>query len=483
MVHYESLREFIALADKAGEVKTIRGASAHLEIACINELVSEAGGPLLMFDEIPDYPKGFRISCNVFNTMRRAAMALDLPEKMKPLDMLAQWRQRTRALSLIPPIDVENPSVSQNVLEGKDVDVFKFPAPKWHERDGGQYLGTGALIILKDPEEGWVNVGIYRCMLQDRNTVSLLIGAHDGRKILQKYHARGEKCPVAICVSPDPLLTIVAGSDVPWGQSEYEWTGGLRGKAVRTTKGVYTGLPVPADGEIVFEGDIVAGESADEGPFGEWTGYIAGKYKKEGNYTNLVQVKSIMYANDPIVLGVRPLKPPTPWFSPLPLISATGIWNSLEGAGYRGIRGVWTHVVESFGSCWTVIAIDQLYKGHSKEVGIGASVCPAAVSFGTFFIVVDNDVDITDLKEVLWTVAMRCNIKEDMQTIGGVRQSPLHPYFSPADTLTGMTTGSRVILDACVPFERRNTFPPKNVFPKEYRAEIAKKWGLSDKLG
>jgi 4-hydroxy-3-polyprenylbenzoate decarboxylase len=283
---------------------------------------------------------------------------------------------------------------------------------------------------------------------------------------------------VVLAVCPDPLLLMAGGFKGPWGVSELDWAGGIAGRPIEVTRGVVTDLPIPAHAEIALEGFIEPGASCDEGPFVEWTGYVAGEYKKEGGFPLLVNVRSILHADHPLLLGVRPMKPPAHWYTAAPIANAPGIWNQLEDGGQRGVRGVWTHVLESFGAIWTVVAIDQLYPGHAKEVGLAAAVCPSSNGWGAFVIVVDADVDITNLQEVLWTIAMRCRLDRDVTRIDGIRSSSLFPWVTPDERRSGSVTGSRMIFDACKEFHRKDDYPTVGVFDATYRARIAQRFRL-----
>lgn len=480
MIAYDSLREFITLAESIGETRTIRGASWDLELACINQLVAEQRGPLLIFDDIPGCQPGFRVATNGITNLARTRLALGMDQGLGPVEVLDRWRHMLKTLETVAPVEVEQAPVMQNVLTQGRVDLTAFPIPRWHPADGGRYLNTGGIVIMRDPDEGWINCAVNRGMLVGPQELGLQIGAgSQNSTIVLKYRERRETCPVAIAVSPDPILMIAGGFKVPWGQSEYEFAGGLRQRPVALTNGVYTGLPVPAAAEIVIEGEIEPGASCDEGPFGEWTGYITGSYKKEGGFPHLVRVKSIMYMDDPIMLGVRPLKPPANWYTAVPITNAAGIWNELEACGHRGIRAVWTHVLESFGAIWIVVAIDQLYKGHSKEIGIAAAVCPSADGWGAFTIIVDDDVDVTNLEEIMWTLAMRCRLDRDVHFLNGIRTSSLLPWVTAEERRQGRVTGARLVFDACKDFDRKDDFPPVSDFEQSYRTKIAAKWGLT----
>lgn len=476
MIEYTSLRDYLKLVEKKGELKQVSGADWNLELACINELVAEQKGPLLMFDDIKSYPKGFRVVTNLLTSFSRMCLALGLPTDMAPLKIVESWKNMLKTVNPIPPQFVEDAPIKKNIFRGADVDIFKYPTPQWHPKDGGRYIGTGALIVMKDPDGGWVNCAINRSMIVSKNQLSIQIGTGgQNATIAKKYAERNQPCPVAICISPDPLMMLVGGTKVPWGVCEYDFTGGLRGRPMQLTKGPETGLPIPVDCEIAFEGYIQPGASCDEGPYGEWTGCIAGVYKKESGFPFLVDVKSMMHADDPVLLGIRFLKPPTNGYTAAPITNASAIWGQLEGGGQRGIKGVWTHVLESFGAIWTVISIEQLYKGHSKEVGIAASVCPGANGWGAFFVVVDNDVDITNINEVLWTISMRCDQNKDIIKYDGTRVSALFPWIEKPGG-SGTYTGGRMIFDACKSYERRHAYPAINIFDKEYRDKTAEKW-------
>ena len=477
---FKGLRDFIEICQELGEVRVVKGAGWDLEIGCIHELTAEGRGPLLLFDEIPGYPPGFRVCSNAFSTLRRTALALGLPQNLTPRETLGAWRKKIKEVRPVPPVEVKKAPIKENVLTGKDIDVFKFPAPRWHERDGGRYIGTGDVVITRDPDEGWLNLGVYRVALLDKDTLSLFINVgQQGRTIIEKYHARGQSCPVAVCVGPDPILILAASYRIRWGESEYDFAGGLQNQSVEVTKGVATDLLLPARGEIVFEGEIPPTDvkSCAEGPMGEWTGYMCGRFEEETGIAYAIKVKSILHMKDPIILGARCLKPPTPWFFALDVRTATAIWDQLEAGGCRGIKGVWTHVFDT--PTFTVIAIQQLYAGHAKQVGFAAASCDAAANMGEFTIVVDDDIDITDIQDVLWALAMRCDVEKDMQVIRGIRASMLRPRVTHQVVKEKMpAVGPKLVFDACKPFDWKQEFPAVNIFSPQYRQEIAKKWNI-----
>jgi len=207
----------------------------------------------------------------------------------------------------IPPREVNGGPLLENTYQGKDIDLLKIPTPKWHELDGGHYMGTACMVIMKDPDTDWINYGAYRVQVHDRNVASVMTskGKH-GNLIMQRYRERKQPCPVAVVVGMHPALFAVAGLEMPYGANEYDLAGGLLGEAVEIIKGPKTGLPIPANAEIAFEGFIHPDDLIDEGPLGEWTGYYAGGSHKEP----AIRVETFWHRNDPILLGAVPAVPP-----------------------------------------------------------------------------------------------------------------------------------------------------------------------------
>ena len=173
-------------------LKVIEGADWDLEIGAITEWQCQPNTPLLLFDRIKDYKAGYRVLSNLAVTMKRVALLWGLPETEKPMELVKAWRDKIKArFEPVPPVEVKTGSVKENIHIGDDVNLFEFPAPKWHELDGGRYIGTGNMVITTDPDEGWVNLGTYRVQIQGKNiaTVKWNEGQH-GDVMAKKYWAR-----------------------------------------------------------------------------------------------------------------------------------------------------------------------------------------------------------------------------------------------------------------------------------------------------
>ena len=246
---FHDLREFIAEAGKRNDVKVVEGADWNLEIGLITEWqISQPDNPLLLFKNIKGYSPEYSIATNLFGTPGRTALALGLSPEMKRLDIVRALRDIfSGGFRPIPPVEVEQAPVKENILLGDKVDLFKFPVPKWHARDGGRYIGTGNAVITRDPDEGWINLGTYRVQVHEKSVATIYMspGRH-GKVMRDKYWERGRNCPAAVVIGMEPILYASSHSDVPEGISEYDYVGGFRKEPVVVTRGVTTDLLIPA---------------------------------------------------------------------------------------------------------------------------------------------------------------------------------------------------------------------------------------------
>ena len=457
---YTDLREWIAQAEKLGEVKIVSGASWQEEIGMAAELVLHSDtAPCVIFEDVPGCPKGFRVLTNFFGGKRKN-MTLGFPTNLNRLELSEAFLDSyLKDLKTIPYQEVSDGPIFENTLTGEDVDVTKFPVPVWHERDGGRYIGTGSFNVTRDPEENWVNVGTYRVMIQDKKTVGFYIspGKH-GRIHRDKYQARQELMPTVIVVGGDPLTFLMACSETPYGVCEYDIVGGMRGAPLKVVRGKITGLPIPANAEIVLEGFVDPNKRLPEGPFGEWTGYYASDKRPEP----VLDIKAIYYRNDPIILGCPPQRPPDELARYRSVTRSALLRQNVQKAGVPDVRAVWAHEVGT-ARMLVGISITQRYPGHSKQAGHIACQCHVGAYCGKYVIVVDDDIDVSNLDELIWAMLTRSDPATSIDIITGAWSTPLDPRISPEDKALGNFTNSRAIIDACRPFHWRDKFPVVNM--------------------
>ena len=466
----QDLRDWLDEMRAAGELKEVFGAEHMEEIGGIVDIYQRKMGlPALLFDDIPSFPRGHRVLANILTSIRRIVLTLRLPPETTGVDLVRFWRNYMKEAKTIAPVKVQSGAVLENVSRGDQVNLLKIPTPKWHEHDGGPYIGTGCMVVMKDRNSGWINYGCYRVQAHDRRTASVMSakGKH-GNLIMRGYHEHGEPCPVAVVVGMHPALFMVAGLEIPHGKNEYDAAGGLIGEPVRVIDGPVTGLPIPADAEIAFEGMIYPDDLVEEGPLGEWTGYYAGGKKMEP----AIRVESLLHRNQPILLGAVPAVPPNDDTFYRGTYRAGAVWHQLEAAGVPGVQGVWSHEAGG-GRLWLTVCIKQMYGGHSKQAGLIASQCHAAAFNNRFIVVVDDDIDPSNMDEVVWAMCTRLDAREDLVILHGCWSSPLDPMSYPPDV---RTFNSRLVVDACKPWARRDTFPKTVRSSKALDKRIMAKW-------
>ena len=467
------LRACLDYATELGNVEVIQGADPDLEIGTLYELsLEEEFPPVLLFENIKGYPPGHRVVVNV-----RSSKVFDTGAQ--GLDLVRSYRRKNRKQpEPIPPVNVQSGPVLENIQEGDQIDITSFPAPRWHQGDGGRYIGTECLVITKDPDSDWTNIGTYRVMVHDKKTLVVFIepGKH-GDLIRRKYWERGQACPMVVCVGQAPVLGATAASTPGPGTSEYAVAGSRLGEAISVVTGRHTSISIPADAELAFEGFMPAPAdvSAPEGPFGEWPGYYASNSRPEP----VLQVMAVYHRDNPIIVGAPPMKPTLPgfWFGTggSSHFRAAAMWDELEAAGISGICGVWK--MPGGGPRFiNVVSIKQAHSGHAKMAGLVALGCGSNAYLGRIVIIVDDDIDITKPAEVMWALATRWDPKTQTDIIDGCWTGYIDPMLSPTKRNTGDMTNSRIVIYAVRPYHWGSDYPAVNAVSKDYAAQIRDKW-------
>ncbi|MCW5687168.1 MAG: UbiD family decarboxylase [Pseudolabrys sp.] len=468
---YRDLREFIDLVDGLGALRRIDNADPMLEIGGITEVAAGMPEcPAILFDNIKGYPAGHRILTNTTVSAQRAALALGLDPHLRPLDALKAWMAKRQTLKTFEPVEVKDAAWLENSMTGDDVNLARLPAPHWHPDDGGPYIGSGSLVIMGDVDEGWVNASIYRVQVHGKDQVTIQFD-HQGRHgamISKKYWERGKPCPIAVVNGEDPALFIAGFEYLPAGQSEYAFAGAIKGAPIEVHRGPVTSLPIPAYAESVLEGELlpISETSLLEGPFGEFTGY----YAADKRPAPVMKVTALHHRTNPILLGSPPMKPPRFHFG-LPFRGA-GIWQNLIACGVTDVIGVWQHVSQLM----TVIALQQRYPGHAKRAGL---IAAANSYMGRLVVVVDEDVDPSNLADVMWAVMTRSEPSESVDIVRGGWSSGLDPRLTPEARDQGLTQNSKMIIDACRPFGWRDKYAKTSALSIAETRVIEDKWMAS----
>jgi UbiD family decarboxylase len=465
------VRDIVEHAASIGELARLDGADWNLEIGVLAEIFAHSNpghAPAVLFDRIKGYPPGMRIVSGLHNSCRRLAFSFGFPGANEPTVLVKAYRDRMKGgFRLIPPAEVRSGPVLDNIDRDAAVDLFKFPVPMIHAKDGGRYIGTYCVVIMRDPDTGWVNLGTYRVVAHDRNTAGIWIspGKH-GRLIREKYFARKQPCPVLVCCGLDPVLFLAGSHEIKHGVTEYAYAGGHRGRPYETIASELHGLPMPANAEIVLEGEFLPDQTRAEGPFGEFTGYYASHVRDEP----VVAVRRVYHRNDPILTMASPMRPPTDVSFAKCVVQSGMIWDEIETAGLTGVKGVWCHEAGAI-RMFVVVSIEQMHPGHAQQAGLLVTGCHSGNYAGRWVIVVDDDIDPTRLDDVIWAMSTRCDPVADIEYIKRAWSTPLDPLLRKPPW-----ENTRAIVNACRPWEWRHEFPEVASAPPELRRAIEQKW-------
>ena len=414
---FGDLRGWIEALREAGELEEVTGeVDWDVEIGNLVRMIQGSGdGPALLFENIRGYNAPDALCSRIFTggqaSYSRIAMMFGLPQDTPVRELVRICR--TIFQDRIAPRVVKDGPVKENVITGDDIDLLKFPVPKWNRLDGGRYILTYAGCVTRDPDTGVHNVGIYRGMVGGPAEIPVLMwraqhwGAH-----YAKHQERGDEMPVAYVMGWEPSLGFTAGAPVPRNLSEYEVMGAIRGEPVDLVECETVPLMVPAAAEIVIEGWISTDPATftEEGPYAEFTGY----YAPERTRKHTTRVTCITHRDDPIFRGtVEGAIPGSVGENPImsSIQRSAVAWNALENAGVPGIVDVFGHPIHAGANL--NVAIRQTYRGQAKQVALALWGDSSSHVRYKHVTVVDEDIDIHDYEAVDWACAWRVNAGED----------------------------------------------------------------------
>ena len=463
---YRSLRDFLGKLETAGElVRVTEPVSTVLEMTEIQTRLLATGGPAVMF-EAPIRADGERSSipalANLFGTVKRVAMGVTLGGRERTTaqdlrdvgELLAFLRQPEpprglkEAWDLLPvarevmsmrPQVVKWAPVQEVVLKGKDIALNRLPIQTCWPGEPAPLI-TWPLVVTKGPSESReddFNLGIYRMqVLGPDRTVMRWLRHRGGAQHHQRWKAAGRPEPLPACavIGADPGTILAAVTPVPDTLSEYQFAGLLRGSKVELVPAKTVPLMVPAQAEIVLEGHVLLDDYADEGPYGDHTGY----YNSVERFP-VFQISAITMRRDPIYLTTFTGRPPdepsvlgealNEVFIPLfrqQFPEITDFWLPPEGCSYR----------------IAVVSMKKAYPGHAKRVMLGVWSYLRQFMYTKWVIVVDDDIDARSWKDVMWALSTRMDPARDITVI---ENTPID-YLDFASPVSGL--GSKIGLDA-----------------------------------
>ena len=450
---YKDLRDFITLLEERGQLKRI----AHpvdpvLEMTEICDRVLRAKGPALLFENPIGYDTP--VLANLFGTPERVALGMGeesveaLREVGKLLAMLKEPEPPKGfkdALSKLPlykqvlnmgPKVVKKAPCQKVVIEGDDVDLDKLPIMTCWPGDAAPLI-TWPLVITKGPHKERQNLGIYRMQKLAKNKLIMRWLSHRGGALdfreWQQLHP-GKPYPVSVALGADPATILGAVTPVPDTLSEYAFAGLLRGSKTELTKSIGNELQVPASAEYILEGVIHPGEMADEGPYGDHTGYY-----NEVDAFPVFTVERITHREDPIYHSTYTGRPPdepailgvalNEVFVPIlqkQFPEITDFYLPPEGCSYR----------------MAIVTIKKQYPGHAKRVMLGVWSYLRQFMYTKFVIVADDDIDARNWEDVIWAITTRMDPTRDTTLIDN---TPID-YLDFASPVSGL--GSKMGMDA-----------------------------------
>jgi 4-hydroxy-3-polyprenylbenzoate decarboxylase len=458
--HYRDLRDFMAQLEAAGELRRIAApVSPHLEMTALADRVLRAGGPALLFEN----PTGHAmpVLANLFGTPARVARALgvaglpeirafgevlaSLKEPEPPRGMKDLWgrRELVKTLWSMAPSNVRRPPCQELVVEGDEVDLSRLPIQHCWPGDVAP-LVTWGLTITRGPHKRRQNLGIYRQQVIGKNQLIMRWLSHRGGALDFAEHCRqhpGQPYPVAVAIGADPATILGAVTPVPDTLSEYQFAGLLRGARTEVADALGVPLQVPAQAEIVLEGHIhpdaqhpSGWQHALEGPYGDHTGY----YNECAEFP-VFTVERITQRRDAIYHSTYTGKPPD---EPAMLgLALNELFVPLLQRAFPEIVDFYLPP-EACSYRMAVVSIKKAYAGHARRVMMGVWSHLRQFLYTKFVVIVDDDIDVRDWKEVIWAMTTRMDPVRDTMLIAN---TPID-YLDFASPVSGL--GGKMGLDA-----------------------------------
>ena len=480
---HSDLRSFISFLEQKGElVRITQEVDPNLEMTEISDRTLRAKGPALLFEN----PKGYSmpVLCNLFGTPKRVAMGmgqesvaalrdvgellafLKQPEPPKDLRDLWDKRHDFKQVLNMPVKSVKKAPCQEIILEGDQVDLGQIPIQTCWPGDAAPLI-TWPLVITRGPDKERQNLGIYRMQKLAKNKLIMRWLAHRGGALdyrdWQIKHP-GKPYPVAIALGADPATTLGAVTPVPDSLSEYAFAGLLRGEKTSVVQCIGNDLQVPATAEIILEGYLQPGEEADEGPFGDHTGYY-----NEVERFPVLTVERITHRKQPIYHSTYTGRPPdepailgvalNEVFVPIlqkQFPEITDFYLPAEGCSYR----------------MAVVSIKKQFPGHAKRVMMGVWSFLRQFMYTKFIIVTDDDIDIRNWEDVIWAITTRMDPTRDTVMIDN---TPID-YLDFASPVSGL--GSKMGLDATnkMPGETHREWGQPIQMDKQVKQRIDELW-------
>lgn len=481
MKQLKDLREYLNVLGSLGELQEVDvEVDWNLEIGAIIRRAYDLRAPAPLFNNIKDIEEGFRVlggsgglSAQKGLKLARIATSLGFPPETTAREIVNSIADAITKEG-VPPRVVDNGACHENILTGDDIDLMRFPVPYIHQGDGGRYINTWGTVIVDTPDKSWTNWSINRIMILDKNTMTGLIPHQQHLGIIHKmWSDQGEPTPFALALGAPPAVPFFSGMPIPENQSELDVMGALYGEGVEVVNCKTVNLSVPANTEIVIEGTISNVETEEEGPMGEFAGYMGDHDTLQPIYN----VSAITFRNDPILPVV---------YAGVPVEDTQTCCGTMYSAAIMAELRKHNFPVSScfllFESAvhWLVVTVRRPCKSYeetheltheAKEIIFNSK---PGVDIPKVLLV-DDDIDPSDSDQVMWAFSTRCHPQRDAHFYSHQKTLPLLHYLKAAEKKDMSST--KVIFNALLPgFDRSEISGFEYNVPEELQKKVLSNW-------
>ncbi len=463
---YADLQEYLKRLESAGKLHWIeQRVDPAWEVSAVTRELFDRydwnDRPALGFRSVGDSPLPLVIGV-IGGSPSIYALALSTSVEKIP----EAWERAQRRP--IEPVLSNSGICKEIIAKGDEVDLGVLPQVVWTPgQDPGPYI-TAPVIVSKDVETGNRNVGTYRLQLKGPRRLGLYVGgAQHGARHIRQWESQKRDMPVALAIGVEPTIVLTSISKFPYGTDEFSVAGGLRGEPVPLVRCETVDLEVPANAEIVVEGFLRCGRREQEGPFGEFSGYMS-----TGGQQPVLEVTCVTMRSKPVYHAFLSQMPPSESSCIRSLGRSAALLHHLRDTLGLPVRDV--HFTESGGaSGMLIISVKKEYPEQVKEIAWGA--WSLMNKEGKFTVVVDEDIDVHNTFQVEWAMSFRAQPARDTFMVNGVVTSGVDPSTAPADIPQHdprRRAGSKILIDAT----KKHGYPPPARVPADYLEAARKKW-------
>lgn len=483
MMPLTDLRQYIEALRSLGEIQDVEAAvSLDLELGAIARRCYETGSPAPLFSNFSDHPAGFRIlaapagtSAQTGMNLARVAVSLELQPTASGLE-IAEAIAASLDRPAVNPVIVDDAPVFENIVTGDAVDLGILPVPLLHHGDGGRYLNTFGCIVARTPDGSWTNWSIARMMVVDGRRLTGLVAPQQHVGMVAKMWADlGKPMPFALALGVEPSIPFVCGMPLPAHVDEAGRLGALMGRAIRTVRCKTVDLEAPASAEILIEGYLHLDELVEEGPMGEFAGYVPLEPVTRRPTYHVSAISHRDGAILPVVVAGEPVEENhTAWGIP----TSAQILFDLRKAGIPATTA-WIPLQSALH--WLVVTVPRDWRERSG-ISETEALCQriGEVIFSTKagavipkVILLNDDIDPTNTQELVWAFATRCHPYLGHAEFEHIPAAPLLAYLRDSEKVAANT--GKIVYNCLPPDEWGEALPIRASFQRGYPAEIVKR--------